>query len=231
MNKKSKVILLPCNSYREEIVYENLEIGLELLGGIENIVGKEESVLLKPNLLKKAEVDLSLIHIQMCIRDSQYRITRGEEIRIFADPYAFPGQITEAEEKAFCAGVFYHAQMCIRDRVTRDLIADSTEAMAMAHQFDALVMVPNCDKNVPGLLMAAARINVPTVFVSGGPMMAGHIHGHKTSLSSMFEAVGSYAAGKISEEELTEFENKTCPTCGSCSGMYTCLLYTSKTNK
>ena len=105
--------------------------------------------------------------------------------------------------------------------VTRDLIADSTEAMAMAHQFDALVMVPNCDKNVPGLLMAAARINVPTVFVSGGPMMAGHIHGHKTSLSSMFEAVGSYAAGKISEEELTEFENKTCPTCGSCSGMYT----------
>ena len=105
--------------------------------------------------------------------------------------------------------------------VTRDLIADSTEAMAMAHQFDALVMVPNCDKNVPGLLMAAARINVPTVFVSGGPMMAGHIHGHKTSLSRMFEAVGSYAAGKISEEELTEFENKTCPTCGSCSGMYT----------
>ena len=105
--------------------------------------------------------------------------------------------------------------------VTRDLIADSTEAMAMAHQFDALVMVPNCDKNVPGLLMAAARINVPTVFVSGGPMMAGHIHGHKTRLSSMFEAVGSYAAGKISEEELTEFENKTCPTCGSCSGMYT----------
>ncbi len=105
--------------------------------------------------------------------------------------------------------------------VTRDLIADSTEAMAMAHQFDALVMVPNCDKNVPGLLMAAARLNIPTVFVSGGPMMAGHIHGHKTSLSSMFEAVGSYAAGKITEDELTEFENKTCPTCGSCSGMYT----------
>ena len=105
--------------------------------------------------------------------------------------------------------------------VTRDLIADSTEAMAMAHQFDALVMVPNCDKNVPGLLMAAARLNVPTVFVSGGPMLAGHIHGHKTSLSSMFEAVGSYAAGKITEDELTEFENKTCPTCGSCSGMYT----------
>ena len=105
--------------------------------------------------------------------------------------------------------------------VTRDLIADSTEAMAMAHQFDALVMVPNCDKNVPGLLMAAARINVPTVFVSGGPMMAGHVQGHKTSLSSMFEAVGSYTAGKISEEELEEFECKTCPTCGSCSGMYT----------
>lgn len=105
--------------------------------------------------------------------------------------------------------------------VTRDLIADSTEAMAMAHQFDALVMVPNCDKNVPGLLMAAARINVPTVFVSGGPMLAGHVHGRKTSLSSMFEAVGSYTAGKISEEDLNEFECKTCPTCGSCSGMYT----------
>ena len=105
--------------------------------------------------------------------------------------------------------------------VTRDLIADSTEAMAMAHQFDALVMIPNCDKNVPGLLMAAARLNVPTVFVSGGPMLAGHLNGHKTSLSSMFEAVGSYAAGKITEDELTEFENKTCPTCGSCSGMYT----------
>jgi len=105
--------------------------------------------------------------------------------------------------------------------VTRDLIADSTEAMAMAHQFDALVMVPNCDKNVPGLLMAAARINAPTVFVSGGPMMAGHVQGKKTSLSSMFEAVGSYSAGTISEEELDEFECKTCPTCGSCSGMYT----------
>ena len=105
--------------------------------------------------------------------------------------------------------------------VTRDLIADSTEAMAMAHQFDALVMVPNCDKNVPGLLMAAARINVPTVFVSGGPMLAGHLNGHKTSLSSMFEAVGAYAAGKLTEEGLTECENKTCPTCGSCSGMYT----------
>ena len=105
--------------------------------------------------------------------------------------------------------------------VTRDLIADSTEAMAMAHQFDALVMVPNCDKNVPGLLMAAARINVPTVFVSGGPMLAGHVKGHKTSLSSMFEAVGSYAAGTITADDLAEFENKTCPTCGSCSGMYT----------
>ncbi len=105
--------------------------------------------------------------------------------------------------------------------VTRDLIADSTECMAIAHQFDALVMVPNCDKNVPGLLMAAARINVPTVFVSGGPMLAGRVKGKKTSLSSMFEAVGSFAAGKISEEELAEFENKTCPTCGSCSGMYT----------
>lgn len=105
--------------------------------------------------------------------------------------------------------------------VTRDLIADSTEAMAMAHQFDALVMVPNCDKNVPGLLMAAARINVPTIFVSGGPMLAGHVKGKKTSLSSMFEAVGANAAGKITDEELLEYENYTCPTCGSCSGMYT----------
>ena len=105
--------------------------------------------------------------------------------------------------------------------VTRDLIADSTECMALAHQFDALVMVPNCDKNVPGLLMAAARINVPTVFVSGGPMLAGHVKGQKRSLSSMFEAVGSHAAGTLSDEELLEFEEKTCPTCGSCSGMYT----------
>ncbi len=105
--------------------------------------------------------------------------------------------------------------------VTRDLIADSTECMAMAHGFDGLVCIPNCDKNVPGLLMAAARVNIPTVFVSGGPMLAGHVHGCKRSLSSMFEAVGSYAAGNITKEELTEFEEKVCPTCGSCSGMYT----------
>ena len=105
--------------------------------------------------------------------------------------------------------------------VTRDLIADSTECMAIAHQFDALVMIPNCDKNVPGLLMAAARVNVPTVFVSGGPMLAGHVKGHKTSLSSMFEAVGSYAAGTMSADDVNEFECKACPTCGSCSGMYT----------
>ena len=105
--------------------------------------------------------------------------------------------------------------------VTRDLIADSTECMAMAHQFDALVMVPNCDKNVPGLLMAAARINVPTVFVSGGPMLAGRVRGEKKSLSSMFEAVGAYAAGTMTQEDVCEFENKVCPTCGSCSGMYT----------
>ena len=105
--------------------------------------------------------------------------------------------------------------------VTRDLIADSTECMATAHQFDALVCIHNCDKNVPGLLMAAARINVPTVFVSGGPMLAGRVKGNKTSLSSMFEAVGSYAAGTMTEEDVREFECKTCPTCGSCSGMYT----------
>ena len=105
--------------------------------------------------------------------------------------------------------------------VTRDLIADSTEAMVMAHGFDGLVMIPNCDKNVPGLLMAAARLNIPTVFVSGGPMLAGRVGGKKRSLSSMFEAVGAYTAGKINEEQLCEFERKVCPTCGSCSGMYT----------
>ena len=105
--------------------------------------------------------------------------------------------------------------------VTRDLIADSTECMAIAHQFDGLVMVPNCDKNVPGLLMAAARLNLPTVFVSGGPMLAGHVKGKKRSLSSMFEAVGSYAAGTMTEEDVLEFEEKVCPTCGSCSGMFT----------
>lgn len=105
--------------------------------------------------------------------------------------------------------------------VTRDLIADSTECMALAHQFDALVMVPNCDKNVPGLLMAAARVNVPTIFVSGGPMLAGHVNGKKTSLSSMFEAVGAHAAGKMSDEEVNNYVCNACPTCGSCSGMYT----------
>ena len=104
---------------------------------------------------------------------------------------------------------------------SRELIADSVETMTMAHQFDGLVMVPNCDKNVPGLLMAAARVNVPTVFVSGGPMLAGKVEGKKTSLSSMFEAVGAYSAGKITDEKLREYECKTCPTCGSCSGMYT----------
>ena len=104
---------------------------------------------------------------------------------------------------------------------SRDLIADSTETVAMAHQFDALVMIPNCDKTVPGMLMAAARLNIPTVFVSGGPMLSGKVKGKNTSLSSMFEAVGAYVAGKISEDDVLEFENKTCPTCGSCSGMYT----------
>lgn len=104
---------------------------------------------------------------------------------------------------------------------SRDLIADSTETVAMAHQFDALVMIPNCDKTVPGMLMAAARLNIPTVFVSGGPMLSGRVKGRNTSLSSMFEAVGAYAAGKMSEDDVMEYENKTCPTCGSCSGMYT----------
>ena len=122
---------------------------------------------------------------------------------------------------AVCDGIAMGHVGMKHSLVTRDLIADSTEAMAMAHQFDALVMIPNCDKNVPGLLMAAARLNVPTVFVSGGPMLAGHLNGHKTSLSSMFEAVGAYAAGKLDEDGLTECEMKTCPTCGSCSGMYT----------
>ncbi len=122
---------------------------------------------------------------------------------------------------AVCDGIAMgHAGMRY-SLVTRDLIADSTECMALAHHFDALVMVPNCDKNVPGLLMAAARINVPTIFVSGGPMLAGHVQGKKTSLSSMFEAVGAYTAGKITAEDVEDFETHACPTCGSCSGMYT----------
>ena len=122
---------------------------------------------------------------------------------------------------AVCDGIAMGHDGMKYSLATRELIADSTESMALAHQFDALVMVPNCDKNVPGLLMAAARVNIPTVFVSGGPMLAGRVKGQKRSLSSMFEAVGAYAAGKMSEEEVLEFENKVCPTCGSCSGMYT----------
>ena len=122
---------------------------------------------------------------------------------------------------AVCDGIAMGHEGMKYSLVTRDLIADSTEAMALAHQFDALVMIPNCDKNVPGLLMAAARINVPTVFVSGGPMLAGHVKGQKRSLSSMFEAVGAQAAGNITLDELKEFEQNVCPTCGSCSGMYT----------
>ena len=122
---------------------------------------------------------------------------------------------------AVCDGIAMGHSGMKYSLVTRDLIADSTECMALAHQFDALVMVPSCDKNVPGLLMAAARINVPTIFVSGGPMLAGRVHGKKTSLSSMFEAVGAHAAGTIDDEELRYMEEKVCPTCGSCSGMYT----------
>ncbi len=122
---------------------------------------------------------------------------------------------------AVCDGIAMGHQGMKYSLVTRDLIADSTEAMAMAHQFDALVMVPNCDKNVPGLLMAAARVNIPTIFVSGGPMLAGRVNGNRTSLSSLFEAVGAFSAGNLSEEELEEYENKACATCGSCSGMYT----------
>jgi len=122
---------------------------------------------------------------------------------------------------AVCDGIAMGHQGMKYSLVTRDLIADSTECMALAHHFDALVMIPNCDKNVPGLLMAAARVNVPTVFVSGGPMLAGHVKGEKRSLSSMFEAVGSFDAGKMTAEDVQEFENKVCPTCGSCSGMYT----------
>ena len=122
---------------------------------------------------------------------------------------------------AVCDGIAMGHEGMKYSLVTRDLIADSTECMARAHQFDALVMIPNCDKNVPGLLMAAARLNIPTIFVSGGPMLAGHLKGKKRSLSSMFEAVGEHAAGKMSDEEVEEYENKVCPTCGSCSGMYT----------
>ena len=122
---------------------------------------------------------------------------------------------------AVCDGIAMGHQGMKYSLVSRELIADSTEAMAMAHQFDALVMIPNCDKNVPGLLMAAARINIPTIFVSGGPMLAGHVRGQKKSLSSMFEAVGAYTAGRMTAEEVEEYENKVCPSCGSCSGMYT----------
>ncbi len=129
-------------------------------------------------------------------------------------PFVFPAI-------AVCDGIAMGHEGMKYSLVTRDLIADSTECMAIAHQFDALVMVPNCDKNVPGLLMAAARLNIPTVFVSGGPMLAGRVKGEKRSLSSMFEAVGSYAAGTMTAEDVEEFECKVCPTCGSCSGMYT----------
>ena len=122
---------------------------------------------------------------------------------------------------AVCDGIAMGHEGMKYSLVTRDLIADSTECMAKAHQFDALVMVPNCDKNVPGLLMAAARVNVPTIFVSGGPMLAGHVLGKKRSLSSIFEAVGEYSAHRITDEQLLEYERKVCPTCGSCSGMYT----------
>ncbi|MCC8195625.1 MAG: dihydroxy-acid dehydratase [Ruminococcus sp.] len=122
---------------------------------------------------------------------------------------------------AVCDGIAMGHEGMKYSLVTRDLIADSTEAMVKAHGFDGLVMIPNCDKNVPGLLMAAARLNLPTIFVSGGPMLAGHVDGHKTSLSSMFEAVGAYSAGKMSAEKLREYEMKACPSCGSCSGMYT----------
>ncbi len=129
-------------------------------------------------------------------------------------PFVFPAI-------AVCDGIAMGHEGMKYSLVTRDLIADSTECMAIAHQFDALVMVPNCDKNVPGLLMAAARLNIPTVFVSGGPMLAGRVKGERRSLSSMFEAVGSYAAGTMTAEDVEEFECKVCPTCGSCSGMYT----------
>ena len=135
--------------------------------------------------------------------------------------YLAGGVPVEVPAIAVCDGIAMNHTGMKYSLVTRELIADSTECLATAHQFDGLVMIPNCDKNVPGLLMAAARLNIPTIFVSGGPMLAGHVKGHKTSLSSMFEAVGAYAAGKLTEEEVCEYEEKTCPTCGSCSGMYT----------
>ena len=135
--------------------------------------------------------------------------------------YLAGGVPVEIPAIAVCDGIAMNHTGMKYSLVTRDLIADSTECMALAHAFDALVMVPNCDKNVPGLLMAAARVNVPTVFVSGGPMLAGHVQGKKTSLSSMFEAVGAHAAGKMTEEEVDDFVSHACPTCGSCSGMYT----------
>ena len=141
------------------------------------------------------------------------KITQAVKMGV-ATPVVFPAI-------AVCDGIAMGHTGMKYSLVTRELIADSTECMAKAHQFDALVMIPNCDKNVPGLLMAAARINVPTVFVSGGPMLAGHVDGRKRSLSSMFEAVGAYEAGKMTAEKVEEYVNKVCPTCGSCSGMYT----------
>ncbi|MGX8728684.1 MAG: dihydroxy-acid dehydratase domain-containing protein, partial [Lachnospiraceae bacterium] len=122
---------------------------------------------------------------------------------------------------AVCDGIAMGHMGMKYSLVTRDLVADSTEALALAHQFDAMVCIPNCDKNVPGLLMAAARLNIPTVFVSGGPMLPGHVKGCRTSLSSIFEAVGEFQAGKIDQDQLDEYEEFGCPTCGSCSGMYT----------
>ena len=164
--------------------------------------------------MTKEEMDRPLVGIVSSYNEIVPGHMNLDKIMAGGTPVMFPAI-------AVCDGIAMGHVGMKYSLVTRDLIADSTEAMAMAHQFDALVMIPNCDKNVPGLLMAAARINVPTVFVSGGPMLAGHLNGHKTSLSSMFEAVGAYAAGKLDEDGLTECEMKTCPTCGSCSGMYT----------
>lgn len=135
--------------------------------------------------------------------------------------YLAGGVPVEVPAIAVCDGIAMNHTGMKYSLVTRELIADSTEAVAMAHQFDGLVMIPNCDKNVPGLLMAAARVNIPTIFVSGGPMLAGKVDGHRTSLSSMFEAVGEFNSGKILEEKLRKMEEKACPTCGSCSGMFT----------
>ena len=219
--KKESVVSAITTVRAESLKSSNSDLTASFAGKIAGIVGWQTGGI--PGALTEEEMNKPLVGIVSSYNEivpghmNLDKIVNAVKLGVAmagGTPVVFPAI-------AVCDGIAMGHVGMKYSLVTRDLIADSTEAMALAHQFDALVMVPNCDKNVPGLLMAAARINVPTVFVSGGPMLAGHVKGHKTSLSSMFEAVGSYAAGTITADDLEEFENKTCPTCGSCSGMYT----------